>query len=163
MMTLKRATKFFASCALAAAVVGVVLVALAAGDIIFGILDDGLGIVTVDAIRAVRSLPNGEGTIGSTLDRRSPPPRWSAIHDDDDSFFSVRVSANNADWCVAYTLTLTPFPRMTIEDIAPATRAAQAVSGSLGAAYSDLPTNSSWACAAIRTYFKKTSPYAVRY
>jgi len=139
------------------AVVLAIPFALGAADILAALLDNQVGVVTHHAIRAVRALPSGPTTVGALMTRRYPNARWDGQHADDDSLFSVRVSSEGAEWCVAYTLAYAPVPHMHLADIAPANRAAQAISGALGSRYSLLPNNNSWACAAIRTYFRKTS------
>src|SRR5438105_12703753 len=76
--------------------------AIAIADIIGGIVDNELGIVTGQSIRNVRAYPEGASTIGAAVARLNPAATWTAKHDDDDSLLSVRVTAGSAEWCVWY-------------------------------------------------------------
>lgn len=142
-------------------------VAIAISDIVGGVLDNEVGILTNRAINAVRASREGTSTIGAEVTRAHPHATWSAQHDDDDSLLSVRVTADSAEWCVYYEVTPgVVLPHFSAAQIFPANRAAQILSPSLGSQFDPLPTTQgSWACSAIQWYFKKdfTNPHSAKH
>jgi hypothetical protein len=136
-------------------------------DIVAGLSDNRLGIVTGRAIREVKNSREGSENVEAAVASSLGPAHWSAAHDDDDSFFSVRVTASPADqppdsrnpqWCVFYDLSPRAPYGLRTKNIIPGNRAAQIAAPNVGARLQPLPGGGPWACGALPHYYGVDKP-----
>ncbi len=141
----------------------VVVLGMAFGllDMVAAVADDHAGLLTSRAIRAVQAEREGPETIGEVVARQLGDHQWSAVHDDDDSLFSVRVTALShhpkdvqwAEWCVFYRFSPTGHLGVRVDAIIPASRTAQLLAPGVGMRLQPLPGGGPWSCTALRIYY----------
>ena len=130
-------------------------------DIVASLADEQAGVLTGRAIRAVKAEREGSETIGELVAREMGDSHWSAVHDDDDSLLSVRVTAlahhprqlQWAEWCVFYRLSPTAAYGLQVDVIIPASRTTQVLAPAVGKRLHVLPGGGPWSCTALRVYF----------